>query len=209
MAQKKSVAKKEVVSEKAEEIVEVNIDLLTPRVFYQLQKALQAEGVILIDLETGCNIDGQINSLEVGMIHPSSPKKVKHPFGFHSMIARVEVEYCPQTEIDATLVQFPEVLTPEEATPFMFKVFLDSDIDLWLELIAAITPQFVIEGPNGSLAPSVHFSITSLGVAGEDKEKMLELLRKKTQKYSNQDSDLGGAGGQLIYPNFDEDFEDD
>lgn len=206
MAPKKNPPLKKLIKKrKTEKIVTVNIDLLTPDVFYQLQKALQDEGVTLIDLDEGTVVHGQINSIEIGLVHPSTPRKIKRPLGF---ITSSKVEYQEKRDIDAILVQFPESLTADGAYPFMFKILLDPDIDMWLDLIAKIAPQFIVK-IRGRLKPTVYFSVTSLGIAGQDKENMLELLRRKLQHFSTKEPGIDAPDLFTVY-NFDEeDFEED
>ena len=199
----KKITKQTIKKKTAPDVV-VEVDIITPDTFYDVQDALQKLGVTMIDLDTGNEIDGLVNFLDIGMIHPNSPRKPKRSLGF---ITSLTQEY-ESRQIDATLHQFPEGNQPNKPTPIMIKVVMDSDLEKWLDIIAKIAPNFIFKY-RGKLKSSVIFSITTLGIAGKDPEALKTAILGKIQNFG-KNNDSGGSYFQLVGGDsfYDDDFDE-
>lgn len=188
-------------SEKA--VVTVDVDIITPDVFYAVQLALRDAGVIFVDTDTGNEIDGQVNFLDLGMIHPDSPRKVRRSLGF---VPDKEVIYATQN-LDATLHQYPEGNLAGKPVPLLIKVVAEEDVPKWLDLIAQIAPLFIIKS-RGKYKPTVYFSITSLCIAGSDPEATKKAVLRKIQGYGQDDNIIIHSFGYPDFGTFDDEDDD-
>lgn len=152
----------------------LDVELLTPEVFFAVEKAFQDQGITLVDLATGTPIDGQINALDIGMIHPDTPTtKAKPGFGF---IPSVKQEQLKKRDVDAVLCQHPEAGF-QSSTPVLIKVVRDEDMSKWLVLLSQIAGNFPVKSGRKNIC-AVAFSITSLSKSnGPDGSATTAVLR--------------------------------
>lgn len=158
----------------------VLIEFGSPQIYYDAQEAFQYEGVLLVDLEAGTVISGQVNVSDIGLVEPGKTLKVIHQMGYVQPSSENEIAYA-KMDIDAVLVLDQSSQRPGEPFYLLIRVVEHEDIDLWSDLALRVARKLVTSS-QGHLTPKVTFGITSLsrGVSLDSSARNTALRKIRT-----------------------------
>ena len=163
------------------------VSIENPTVYFQIQKTLQEMGIVLIDLDTGNVINGQVYLTKIGLINPQKPRPVKRRMGFVQSPG-TEINDYSGFDVDAVLI-FQEASSSSE-NPYLFLLSVVDNIEVnsWSKVAHHLCQQFAIKVKR-KLIPTVTIKVGGLCVPDtQDPGSAKNAMLRKFQKYGFEES---------------------
>ena len=148
--------------------------------YFQVQIAIQNLGYLLIDLETGEIIDGQVSLSMVGIIDPRKPHPPARRLGFVQPVDS-DSSSLSGSRVDAIL----SVQESQPGDPALFTVDVvdNAEVELWGTQAHQICQQFAVKIKR-SLTPSVIIGVYGLCIPNEkNPQSARDAVLRRYQKY--------------------------
>ncbi|KKS93509.1 MAG: hypothetical protein UW68_C0006G0011 [Candidatus Collierbacteria bacterium GW2011_GWB1_44_6] len=171
------------------------VELGLPDLYYQVQALLQAQGVTLIDIETGQIINGQVNIMEVGMIEAGKPRKIRHQLGYIQPTLPDEIVY-ERPDVDAVLIMDEKNQEIGRPLYLLVQVIEQINVEKWKSILWEVAKK-MIKNIRGSRQPQVVFGVTSLSCGDGLDDSARNTALRKVQGYGGQNTN--GVSDMVIH----------
>lgn len=165
--------------------IETLIDYANPELYYSAQYLLQENGVILVDLETGQHISGQINTPRIGMIAKVDKQVKQGSFGFVPVPSTKQKKQKPKKPQNVDAILLCESIRVEDGHPLLLVVqvvdhrYIESWVEMLYEISSALSTKV-----HGKMVPQISFGVTSLCTPSEkDNNSTKNSVLRQNQGY--------------------------
>ena len=177
---------------KKKKVVEIDLsDLIRvtqPTLYFQVQKAIQDQDIVLVDLNSGKHISGQVNLATIGLVQKTSLPTIKEkpPLGFpikHQNYSPQETTPKFVNRVEATLSAYHG---EQENDPLLIvvQVINQNHLEIWSQKIVSVIPNFFVLGPKNKPIPTVVFEVEALCLPDEnDPDSSIEAVLNEIQKF--------------------------
>lgn len=214
-SKKKKTSKK---SEVFEEVVDIDVSniirVTQPTLYFQVQKAIQDQAVVLVDLYSNKPISGQVNLASIGLIQKTSLPTIKQkpPLGFpikHQASLNKEAPPRFVERVEATLSAYHG---EQEGDPLLIviQVINQKHLEIWSQKIVNLIPSFLVIGPKNKPVTSVVFEVEALCLPGEDDpDSSIDAILNEIQKFRPESGDSAVSSDFVDGNSMDEDGYED